>query len=273
MKILYARGMWGMEKPTLAANLETIKEGGFDIVEMGAPVEPSVRKELAGLLKKLGLGLIAQQWTVGSTPEEHAKSFEEQYRRGAELSPLFINSHTGKDYYTLEQNLVVFRAAKKLEQELGVRVTHETHRGRALYTAPAAVALLGALPELRFTADFSHWCCVHESLLEDQQPAVEKAIQASSHIHARVGHAEGPQISHPGAPEWKDALEAHLAWWKRIVAANEKRGEAVLTITPEFGPVPYMHTLPYTNQPVADLWEVNFFMKGFLLERLGSGRK
>jgi hypothetical protein len=262
-----------MEKPTLAANLEAIKEGGFDVVEMGAPVEPSARAELSGLLKKLGLGLIAQQWTVGSTPEEHARSFEEQYRRGAELSPLFINSHTGKDYFTLEQNLVVFKAAGRLEKDRGVRVLHETHRGRALFSAPASAALLAALPDLRLTADFSHWCNVHESLLEDQRSAVEKAIQASGHIHARVGHAEGPQISHPGAPEWKDALEAHLAWWKRIVAASEKRGEAVLTITPEFGPVPYMHTLPYTNQPVADLWEVNFFMKSLLKERLGSERK
>ncbi len=29
---------------------------------------------------------------------------------------------------------------------------------------------------------------------------------------------------------------------------------------PEFGPAPYMHTLPHTDTPVADLWTVNEFM-------------
>jgi sugar phosphate isomerase/epimerase len=269
MKILFVRGMWGMDRPTLAANLEQIKKGGFDAVEMGVPADPKERAELASLLKKLELALIHQQWTAGSTPEEHARSFEEQYRRGVELSPLFVNSHTGKDYFSLEQNLVVFKAARKLEESMGVRVVHETHRGRALFTAPAAVTLLDALPELWLAADFSHWCCVHESLLEDQQPAVDKAIKRTRHIHARVGHAEGPQITHPAAPEWRDALEAHVGWWKRMVEAAEKRGEAALTICPEFGPVPYMPTLPYTRQPVSDLWEVNLYMKDMLKERLG----
>ncbi len=272
MKILYVRGMWGMDRPSLAANLEQIKKGGFDAVEMGVPAAPAERSELASLLKALGLGLIHQQWTVGSTPEEHARSFEEQYRRGVELSPLLVNSHTGKDYFSLEQNLTVFKAARKLEESLGVRVVHETHRGRALFTAPATGALLEALPDLWLAADFSHWCCVHESLLEDQQAAVDKAIRRSRHIHARVGHAEGPQVAHPGAPEWRQALEAHLGWWKRIVESAEKRREPVLTICPEFGPVPYMPTLPYTAQPVADLWEVNLFMKDLLKGRLEASR-
>jgi hypothetical protein len=271
MRILYARGMWGMDKPDLAANLQTIKDGGFDAVEMGVPAAAAERTALQEGLARTGLAFIAQQWTVGATPEEHARSFEEQYRRAADLSPLFVNSHTGKDHYTLEQNLVVFKAAERLEKEVGIRVLHETHRGRALFSAPAAAALLAALPQMRLTADFSHWACVHESLLEDQQEAVGRAIEASWHIHARVGHAEGPQVTHPGAPEWKDALEAHLAWWKRIVARHAARGTRELTICPEFGPVPYMPTLAFTRQPVADLWEINLFMKGLLKEQLHAG--
>ena len=33
-----------------------------------------------------------------------------------------------------------------------------------------------------------------------------------------------------------------------------------MTFTPEFGPPGYMPTLPYTKQPVADLWELNAWM-------------
>jgi hypothetical protein len=45
-------------------------------------------------------------------------------------------------------------------------------------------------------------------------------------------------------------------------------GSSVLTITPEFGPPNYMHTLPYSNAPVADVWEVNVYMKELLAEAL-----
>jgi hypothetical protein len=37
LDIKYFRALWGMTLPTLAANLERIKEGGFDGVEMGSP--------------------------------------------------------------------------------------------------------------------------------------------------------------------------------------------------------------------------------------------
>jgi hypothetical protein len=33
---------------------------------------------------------------------------------------------------------------------------------------------------------------------------------------------------------------------------------------------PHMPALPYTRQPVADLWEVNLFMKDLLKERLAG---
>ena len=32
------------------------------------------------------------------------------------------------------------------------------------------------------------------------------------------------------------------------------------TMTPEFGPDGYLHLLPYSQTPVADLWEINCWM-------------
>ncbi len=77
-------------------------------------------------------------------------------------------------------------------------------------------------------------------------------------------------MSDPRLPEWSDALEAHLAWWQKIADARQKEGATLLTICPEFGPPGYMMTVPFTRQPVADLWQVNLFMKGFLQQRLQS---
>ena len=268
LRISYFHGMWGMSLPTLEANLRRIRAGGFDGVEMGVPEDGTERRELGVLLEGLGLALIAQQWTRGSSPREHAESFEAQYRRAIELRPLLVNSHTGKDHYATAENLQVFRRARRLEEELGIPVVHEVHRGRATFSTTATAALLEQMPELKLAADFSHWCCVHESLLEDQGPLLERAIERSFHLHARVGHPEGPQVSDPRAPEWQQALEAHLGWWQRIVDRRRQDNAELLTICPEFGPPDYMPTLPYTRQPVADLWEINCHMKQLLEKRL-----
>jgi sugar phosphate isomerase/epimerase len=267
MKIHFVRGMWGMEEGSLEANLKKISEGGFDMVEMGAPGKPEGRLELKELLKKYGLGFIGQQWSGGKNVNEHLDSLEKQYRNNVEMEALLVNSHSGKDIFTKEENLKVVRRAFELEKELGVKLVHEIHRGRMTFCSNTTMELMDAEPNIAFTADFSHWCCVHESLLADQQDRVDRAIQNSYHLHARVGDFEGPQVTHPFAPENKKALDAHLAWWDRIVDLRRKEGAKQLTICPEFGPGPYMPTLPFTNQPVVDLWEVNHAMMEFLKER------
>jgi sugar phosphate isomerase/epimerase len=268
MEIRFICALWGMPGETLRANLQMAKDAGFDGVEMGIPAEPERRSELRALLDRLRLFLIAQQWTAGASPSEHALSFEEQYRRAVPLGPLLINSHTGRDFFSLEENLVAFRAAERLEAEQGIPVVHETHRGRPTFSVPSTMALLDALPRLALTADFSHWCCVHESLLEDQKGAVSRAVARTRHVHARVGHAEAPQVPDPRAAEWKAAVDAHLAWWLSIVNERKAAGASFLTVCPEFGPPPYLVTFPGTGRPIVDLWEVNRYMKDFLKERL-----
>ena len=69
----------------------------------------------------------------------------------------------------------------------------------------------------------------------------------------RVGYAEGPQVPDPSAPEYAPHLAAHEAWWEQIWQSQKQRGFTHSTLTPEFGPPPYLQTLPHTNVPVADL--------------------
>jgi sugar phosphate isomerase/epimerase len=268
MKLLWICPLWGLQGPTPASRLARVKDAGFDGVECGVPVDAVERAELAKLLRDLDLRLVGQQWTTGADAAEHARSFEEQYRRAVDLSPLFVNSHTGRDIFPLSENLVVFEAAARLEAQAGVRVVHEIHRGRPTYSVPSTMALLDALPDLRLTADFSHWCCVHESLLEDQKGDVARAIRHVRHLHARVGHAEGPQVADPRAPQWTAELGAHLLWWQAVVDRARAAKDAVLTICPEFGPANYMTLLPETGAAIADQWTINRWMKDFLRDRL-----
>jgi hypothetical protein len=119
---------------------------------------------------------------------------------------------------------------------------------------------------LRITFDVSHWCNVHESLLDDQKETVEMTLQRVDHVHARIGHPEGPQVNDPRAPEWENAVKAHFAWWYKIAEIKKQKGE-VLTVLTEFGPADYMPTMPYTRQPLADQWGINVYMMQQLRKR------
>jgi sugar phosphate isomerase/epimerase len=268
MQIKYFLGTWGMEGP-LESSVRAIHAAGFEGVETAVPQDPESCGRFNALLKDLGLALVAQVYTTGNSPQDHARSFEEQYRRATSLQPVFVNSHTGKDYYSLSENQTIYRHVNRLVAELGVPVIHEVHRGRATFSTRSTAALLEAMPETRLVADFSHWCAVHESFLLDQVEDVDLAIAHSHHIHARVGHPEGPQVNDPRAPEWSEAVEVHLGWWKKIAAARRASGSEVLTVTPEFGPPAYLPTLPFTRMPVANQFEINCYMRDFLKENLG----
>lgn len=97
---------------------------------------------------------------------------------------------------------------------------------------------------------------------------MELAIERSDHIHARVGYEEGPQVPDPRAPEWRGHVDRHLEIWRRIAEVRRRDGSARLTVTPEFGPPNYMHTSPFSKEPVADAWEVNVYMRDMLREAL-----
>ncbi|VGO21738.1 sugar phosphate isomerase/epimerase family protein [Pontiella sulfatireligans] len=269
MKILYFCPLWGCEDMDFDHYCQTVAETGYDGVEMSLPLDdrPAMERRMRSL-KAHGLELLAQHWeTVAPNLDDHVAEYRRRLEWLASAEPLLINSQTGRDWFGFEDNCRVIAEAKAVAQATGIQILHETHRGKFSYAAAAARRFLECDADLRITADFSHWCAVSESLLEDQQDSIELAVSRADHIHARVGHPEGPQVSDPRAPEWAVALNAHLGWWDRIVEAHRKAGSERLTITPEFGPYPYMPQLPYTQQPVASQWEINLHMMSLLRSR------
>jgi sugar phosphate isomerase/epimerase len=242
------------------------KAAGYDGCEIWWPQDDKERKRMFEALRKYDL---QYGFLWGSGEVEFAKH-EEQFKRVVEdiakSKPLFINCHSGKDFFSAEQKSKLIGYTTELAGSSGIPVYHETHRGRACYSVPVTLELLERNPELRLTLDISHWCNVHESLLQDQGESIETVLARTDHIHARVGHPEGPQVTDPRAPEWENAMRAHLAWWDRVVGMKKQAG-VPLTILTEFGPPDYMPTTPYTRQPLADQWDINVYMMQTLRKR------
>jgi hypothetical protein len=186
---------------------------------------------------------------------------------------LFINSHTGRDYFTLDEQLQVLDIAFNFSAKNGIAVYHETHRGRMFFSPGNAAALFHSRPDVKITADLSHWVCVSENLhLKGFESVVAEAIQKTAHIHARVGFEEGPQITDPRLPEWQKEVKVFFDWWEQLFEQQVRKRSTFISITPEFGPFPYMWQLPGTQNPVASQWDINVFMKGQLRERFEQSR-
>ena len=256
------KATWGMTGDW-ESQFKQISEAGYTGVECGMPTaeEEPLFKEL---LEKYKLDLILQVYSGGN----HSTSLEQQVHKAVSFDPLLINAHSAKDSTPYEEQLIYFDRAIMLEKQIGIPIAHETHRGRATFTPWSTARLLRDLPDMHISADFSHWCCVCESMLDDQTENIKLAIQHTIHIHARVGYEQGPQVPDFRAPEYEYALLKHEQWWAEIIQKHRAAGNSFLTFTPEFGPPGYMHTIPYTNEPIADLWEVCLAMGHRFRERL-----
>jgi len=239
---------------------------GYDGVEVWVPGDARDREAFLQAMDKhkLKFGLLAGGGD--RDPGKHLEQYLSGLETGLKMKPLYVNSHSGRDHFSFEQNLRFIHESIRLSGVHGIPVYHETHRGRILYSAPVSRAFMEAVPGLKLTLDISHWCNVHESLLDDQQETVALALSRTGHIHARIGHAEGPQVNDPRAPEWSAALNAHLSWWDQVVNRKKKDGQPMTFLT-EFGPIDYMPALPYSRQPVADQWAINVHMMQLLRER------
>ena len=259
---------WGF-KGTMDEYGSKAKAEGYDGIEIWWPLEAPAREELFSMLKKYGLEV---GFLCGGSQKdftEHFRSFQNMIDAAATNTvqkPLYINCHSGRDFFSYEQNCRFIEYTTQLGKRTGIPISHETHRSRMLFAAPVARPYIEQHPELRLTLDISHWCNVSESLLADQPENVDLALERVLHMHARVGHPEGPQVNDPRAPEWEAAVKAHLGWWDRVVERKRKTGERITFLT-EFGPPDYMPTLPYTRQPLADQWAVNAHMLRLLRKR------
>lgn len=268
MKIIVTKSNWELSHLDLAEMCDRVAAVGFAATETNLPNLTVSAAEIRRCHAQSGLQLVAQISTQGSTAVEHMRSLEERYLFAIETEPLFVNSQTSRDFFAFADHVAIFEKGQELVARYGVPLRHETHRSRAFYAVGATRHLLEALPELEITADFSHWVCVHESDLSDQEQGVEVAMRAARHIHARVGFDEGPQVSDPRNPAYASWMDLFLNWWQRICDLRREAGDAFLTITPEFGPVPYMPLAGIQAVPVADAWECNLWMMRHLRHQL-----
>ncbi len=269
LQIMVLATNWGYGG-TIDQFCKKVKDHGYDGIEVWWPGTKEAQKELFDGLQKhqLQVGFLVSG--NGSIYDAHADSFKKNMFAASDdlpQRPLYINCHSGKDFFSFDQNRKLIEYSIDRSAQKGIEILHETHRGRMCFAAHITRQFLEKYPDMALTLDISHWTNVHESMLEDQADSIELALQRTKHIHARIGHEEGPQVNDPRAPEWDYSFKKHVDWWDKALKHREAAGDRRMTFLTEFGPPNYLPALPYTQQPVADQWGVNTHMLQFLKAR------
>lgn len=265
MQLKRFKTLWGHEG-SLAQAVSQVNEAGFDGIEAPVPGTHAEAQAFGETLRANGLLWIQEVCTTGSyvpqrdaSIEDHLKDFEAKLSsaRQTGLEPEFVNVMGGCDAWPIDDSVRFFSEAQNIADRLGIPVSFETHRGRSFFSPWNTVAILEKVPEIDVTCDFSHWAVVSERLPHIEWDCIERTASQARHIHSRVGYDQGPQVPHPAAPEYAEALASHQACWEAVWQSQLERGLDNTYMTPEFGTDGYLHLLPFTQAPIADLWSLN----------------
>jgi len=136
MKVLIGCPWWGLDHLGIEKMLQTISLWGYDAVETGIPESSKEQLLLRKALKDRGLKLVAHQYRAeGEKLENYLVSLQKWLTISAELDPICINSHSGRDYWSFSDNSKVVELCLDFEKESGFFCDHSRIRSPALYVA------------------------------------------------------------------------------------------------------------------------------------------
>ena len=267
---------WGAEHVAWTDFLDRVQSDGYIGVEWYPFGEKNRNYEemLQGLIdRSMVYCIVFAVWGKINDFSHYLILLEEQLRELASLgkcnlAPKFISAQIGREYYTQEQILACLNICKKVENQTGIPIFQETHRNKWTYGIHRIPTILSHFPSLKFTLDISHWYCVSESYLEDQQNLLISLLDNVEHIHARIGHTQGSQISDVSNAMYDDILKIHLGVWQKYLSNKIHSGKKRISITTEFGPPPYLISSGDPQQDYEEQWHQNLWMKDYLQKNL-----
>lgn len=265
MKLALFKTLWG-HAGTFQDAIAQAAQNGFDGLEAVPPLT-DLLGDWRAQLEQNELLFIAEIPTTGdyvprreASLSEHLQSLRDGLEAAKTLNAIKVNCVGGCDAWSIGQSVAFFGSAMELARSYEMPICFETHRSRSLFVPWQTREILMQLPNMRLTCDFSHWCVALERLPDSEPDEMKLCFARADHVHARVGWAQGAQVTDPRDPQWAEALESHRSWWSQIWDYQRHNNDELSTMTPEFGPDGYAQTLPYTQMPVSDICEINAWM-------------
>ena len=258
------QSLWAMERRrpdkqewSLEDQLTMIRDAGFDGCGVRFVDRPYAR-EVTGFLRAHGMS-----WQAQCYP-----------RTVDELRPVLdLVAEFGADHVNLQPDvrperlhdcIPIIEGWRRLAREAGVAVHIETHRDRMTTDLFFTLELLDCFPDLRLTADISHYVVGREfawPIDETAHRQIRRVLDQTWGIHGRVASREQIQIqlSFPHMKHWVDLF---MGWWEYAIRSWRKRApdDAVLTFLCELGPPEYAIT-GADGYELSDRWAEALWMK------------
>jgi hypothetical protein len=148
--------------------------------------------------------------------------------------------------YTIEACIPYIEGWRRLAADAGIALQIETHRDRMTTDLLFTLQLLDRLPDLRFTADLSHYLVGREfawPVSDENHALIHRILDNTWGFHGRVASREQIQIQTSFAHHqaW---VELFMGWWTYGFRSWCRRApaDATLTFLCELGPAPYAIT-------------------------------
>jgi hypothetical protein len=261
------QSFWAMERRRadaeewpLRKQLEMIRDAGFD----GAGVrfvDPAYATEITGFLRDHGM--IWQAQCYPTCVDDLKPVLELVAKLGAD----HVNLQPNVRPYHLHDCIPLLEGWRRLGEQAGVPVHVETHRDRMTTDLFFTLQLLDCFPDLRFTADLSHYLVGREFAwpVDDvNHGMMHRILDNTWGIHGRVASREQVQVSLT-FPQHQGWVQLFMGWWEYGIRSWRKRAgaDAVFTFLCELGPPPYAIT-GADGRELSDRWQESLLMKDMI---------
>ncbi len=240
---------------TLDEKFRRVKEAGFEAVECW--LTEKNEREVADALRRHDLRMV-----LGHRPF-NTDQIDETLDRAVRFGADFVFAQPADAFTTLHEVVRLVEHGMSQAAARGIPFFVEVHRNNFTETIPQTLQLIDRVPDIRFTADLSHFVVVGEFYGWEEERAadrMEAILERTSHLHGRISNGEAVQV------DVGDGSGATAQFFVRLwsIAISHWLAGAgpgdVLPFTSELGPPRYAITLP-DGREFSDRWEQSLVMK------------
>jgi hypothetical protein len=258
------QSLWAMERRrpdglewTLAQKLAMIRDAGFDGAGVRFADYPYAR-EVTEFLRAHGMSWQAQCYP--RTVDDLKPVIEHVQELGAD----HINLQADVRPYTVAECIPYIEGWRRLADDAGIALHIETHRDRMTTDLIFTLHLLDLFPDLRLTADLSHYVVGREfawPISDENHAQMHRIIDHAWGFHGRVASREQIQLQ-LGFQQHRQWLKLFMDWWEYGFRSWRSRAPAdsVLTFLCELGPPEYAMT-GADGYELSDRWSEAKLMK------------
>jgi hypothetical protein len=262
-KLLVLQSLWSMQnlrsKPErgVAETVAQIAGAGFDGICALWDTHANAR---ATAMAARDHGLIVEGLILPTSVDALQPALE----WGTEFGVHHINIQPNVRPQAFSDAIATLEGWQRLAEEVDFPINIETHRGRITNDLLVMLDILEAMPDLRLTADISHYVVGREielPLSEESDKRIKAVLGRAEAYHGRVATSEQVQVplSFDYAKPW---IEMFKDWWRYGFEDWRRRSpaDAALTFVCELGPQPYA-IAGADGLDLTDRWQESLMLK------------